>query len=1591
MTAFSRSKRSCQFALTAAVNLILTSAAFGQALPTSGVLIDPLATTPVTIDGAATAPTGSVLVSQINSGGLANALITSTGAAPFSTSPVADVLGLAANPTDSATVSGSSVTALAALNQQGALVDAAVGGASGAGLGYANFQAITAGTLYANLQASVGSQGAPLILLASNPSVSPVGGQLTVQGNSVSSVARGNTTTVATAGRTTLSGVTVFGAPTVGPSAGGGTTTAQADMANLAGGLGSAGAQGGIAIAGVQQFSGVQSDGGLIASQAVGLITGVQVNPAAGGIVASTYAQFVATTPLALSASPVVVADNTASAQFQGNQAQYAYSPTAGAVLQSSVAIGASQQFIGASSSGLPGGYIALTSAQFDANSGGSGQFGAIVDASTPVSGVNLTVAGNASGAQATANTLAVELGSQSAPASLYGASGAAPQLGVASGTGPIGGIQYNTTSGVAVVETAQTVLSASVVADNQSSSFAANANLNGRVSGVDGITPSQVDLINSTLTVAGNSATAVAQGNALQISADVVGAGNSLGIATMASQNVANSNIFAEVTGANFAASGSLAVSSGAGISTDGMNQIGTVFGAGSSLTVNANSVGAAAVGNSASETVIATAPTGAANLSATIVQTSGGDSSAAGSLAGGSLNALAPVTVGAFVFDPTFVATGLAGAGNPQFSVTNNSVNATAVTNQATLVAASGTGTATLNSAPAAFNAAVSQISVGGLTESVVSAQFIAAAVEGATTATGNLGTGSASVRGNNVTASATVNQSQVSVNSLGVPGGMLSGSVSQQSYGDTVASIVKNNDLPVDSALFKAVAGDLATVSGNSVTAQALGNQATLATNYGSPVNTATVVPSAYNSLFQTAISLNASAILNAPNGAVASSQTGATIIDSNQAVAVVEGNAALLAVTIGALQKGATVTNDLTQSISSSVLSAQVQTSLKAISSVAEESGLTPGTASVTNNVIQAAVFGNSAISQASYGASAIPGGNVSGTWSQNLTNTSVSATIGAAPGLAVPGNQTAIDASGLTAAILGNQILAQAVGNSVSGADSFGMLVQSANNANISATVSQVTLDATGIVSADITGNRVSSSATANSASVASALAGPISVASTEIISQTASGTVTASTGTEDQGIIFNAEANVANVSGNTAQAAARANVASATLQSPGVIGVAQDLGLSQTNGATVTATADEVIFTAFGSSAANVNGNTITANAIGNLAGTGIGMNSLTDGAVLDVSAAQQQLAGASVNALIGLASSSIGMQAVDLASSVVLGNSINAIAAANVYTSNASLGNLNNAAAYFGTPDLPLSQLANGSASAIVDWTTTGMSLFGSSSGGASLVANNSITAAAYLNSMVNTVQSAGLVASTSIGVSTSQSISSAASASAQIGEPVLPSMASALGNSALVAGNTATSTALGNMVQNSLTVGAMNQAAGVYVTASQVNDGTQTAGTFGSLQANGNQAVMSGNALNSAAQANLASNSIALNGPLNGGSANIALNQSMSGGVFATTAGMMTAQGATGTMVAGNSLTASAIGNQATNSIAGASGYGVGSIGINTSQIATGSIIATVSGSMQGVPTMGAATVVGSSFTATAAGNVSVSVITH
>jgi hypothetical protein len=127
------------------------------------------------------------------------------------------------------------------------------------------------------------------------------------------------------------------------------------------------------------------------------------------------------------------------------------------------------------------------------------------------------------------------------------------------------------------------------------------------------------------------------------------------------------------------------------------------------------------------------------------------------------------------------------------------------------------------------------------------------------------------------------------------------------------------------------------------------------------------------------------------------------------------------------------------------------------------------------------------------------------------------------------------------------------------------------------------------------------------------------------------------------------------------------------------------------------------------------------------------------------------------------------------------------------------------------------------------------------------------------------------------------------------------------------------------------------------------------------------------------------------MASNSIAMYGPLNGGSANIAMNQTMTGGVSATVGGTLNAQGFGGTVVAGNSMTASAIGNQANNSITGASGYGVGSIGINTAQVATGSIVASVSGSVQSMPGFGAATVVGTTLGATAAGNVSVSVITH
>jgi len=64
----------------------------------------------------------------------------------------------------------------------------------------------------------------------------------------------------------------------------------------------------------------------------------------------------------------------------------------------------------------------------------------------------------------------------------LFGAGAAAPNLGVATDVGPAGGLQYDANSGVAVVETAQTVLSASIVANNQGSTFTANANLNGRV-----------------------------------------------------------------------------------------------------------------------------------------------------------------------------------------------------------------------------------------------------------------------------------------------------------------------------------------------------------------------------------------------------------------------------------------------------------------------------------------------------------------------------------------------------------------------------------------------------------------------------------------------------------------------------------------------------------------------------------------------------------------------------------------------------------------------------------------------------------------------------------------------------------------------------------------------------------------------------------------------------------------------------------------------------------------------------------------------------------------------------------------------------
>ena len=1577
--------------LAAAVNLILSAAALAQSMPTSGVVIDPTSGTPVTYDGSATPPSASVLSSQVNIGGTAAAVISSTGWAPFSGVPFADVLALAATPTDSAAVGGTSVVASASMNQQGALIDASSGASAGTGLGYANYQAITADGSYATLQASVGSQGAPVILLASNPSASPVAGELSVQGNAVGSIARGNTTTVSAGGRT-VNGITITGSPTVGAAPEAGTTSAQAELGNLNGSVGSAAAQGGVAIAGLQVFSSVASDGGVIASQLGVGIPGVYVDPSMGGVVASTDAQFAATTPLSYAAAPVVVADNTASAQFQGNQAQYAYAPNAGAVLQSSVAIAANQTFVGTADSGLPGGYIAQVSAQFDANAGGKDQFGALIDASAPVSGLNLTVAGNTATAQATANTLAVSVGSQNAPASLFGSGVSAPNLGVAADGGAVGGLQYDTNSGVAVVEASQTLLSASMVANNESSSFSATANLNGRLTDGINVNPGQVDLTGSTLMVSGNSATAAAQGNALQVSANVAGTGNSLGLATLTSQDIANSAVIAQVINATFDVSASGTVDASAGTPVDGLSQIGTVAGAGTTFSVNANSVGASAVGNSVSETVLATAPTGSANVSTTVVQNSGGDSSTANSLAGGGINTAAPVTVAAFVYDPTFRAVGMAGDGSPSFAVTNNTVSANAVTNQGSLMVASGSGVAAVTPGPLGFNAVLSQGSVGGTTESVVSAQFLAAADEVPSSVTGLLGTGMASVLGNSVVASATVNQGNIGVGSPGVAGNMLSGVLLQNSTADTVLASVVTTDPSASGSLLIASGGASAAVAGNSVAAQAVGNQATLVTTYGLAADSALGTPTAYNTVMQGADQLNASATINAPIGGLATSQTGTTSIDSNQMNAVVQGNAATVYAAIGTLVNGSTVTNDLTQTLTNSVLSAQVQTSLSATSAVPDESGLIPGNATAADNLFQAMVFGNNAVSQASLGTRANPGGNVTGTWVQTESGTAISAVVGTPVGMGPAPSETSIETNGSYASILGNQMSAQAVGNNMSGIANFGFLQQSADAGSVAATVAAVSMDAEGLATATVSGNRASSAAIANSAAAAVALAGPITVQASTTIAQSSSDVVTATTGSSAQGVNFSAEGDVSSVSGNTAVAAARGDVANLTLQTSGIIGVDQSLAISQANSGTVLAAADDVLFSALGGSSANVLGNTMSTNAIGNLASSGASLSSATDGATLVLSLDQQQLEGSVVGALVGLGSTSIGMQAVDLASSTVLGNNVSAIAAANAYSGASALGNLNNAAAYFGSPETPLAQLASGEVTALVDWSTTGSSLFGSNSQGASVVANNSVNASAYLNSMVTTVQSAGLVASSSIGISTAQSVSSTAAATAQVGEMgVQPMIASANGNSALVAGNVATATALGNMAQNGVTVGALGQATGVSVNVSQANDGLQSAGVYGAFQSIGNQAVLTGNALNAAAQANMASNSITMYGPLNGGSANIAMNQTMTGGVSATVGGTLNAQGLGGTVVAGNSMTASAIGNQANNSITGASGYGVGSIGINTAQVATGSIVASVSGSVQSMPGFGAATVVGTTLGATAAGNVSISVITH
>ena len=187
-----------------------------------------------------------------------------------------------------------------------------------------------------------------------------------------------------------------------------------------------------------------------------------------------------------------------------------------------------------------------------------------------------------------------------------------------------------------------------------------------------------------------------------MQVSANVAGTGNSLGLATLTSQDIANSAVIAQVINATFDVSASGTVDASAGTPVDGLSQIGTVAGAGTTFSVNANSVGASAVGNSVSETVLATAPTGSANVSTTVVQNSGGDSSTANSLAGGGINTAAPVTVAAFVYDPTFRAVGMAGDGSPSFAVTNNTVSANAVTNQGSLMVASGSGVAAVTPRP-------------------------------------------------------------------------------------------------------------------------------------------------------------------------------------------------------------------------------------------------------------------------------------------------------------------------------------------------------------------------------------------------------------------------------------------------------------------------------------------------------------------------------------------------------------------------------------------------------------------------------------------------------------------------------------------------------------------------------------------------------------------------------------------------------------------------------------------------------------------------------------------------------------------------